>query len=121
MVPKCLKIRATKAPATTNQKIISNNIPSWRAKDCSKPAKIAKATIAFSRERTPINCESAPLRLIIKKSEIKIIERAKGLLMEKEGLSERDAFSRIQRMSMDKRRSMKEIAEILITALEGRK
>lgn len=51
----------------------------------------------------------------------KIVERAKGLLMEKEGVSERDAFSRIQRMSMDKRRPMKEIAEILITALEGKK
>jgi len=48
----------------------------------------------------------------------KVIERAKGLLMEKEGLSERDAFSRIQKLSMDRRRSMKEIAEILITALE---
>lgn len=51
----------------------------------------------------------------------KIVERAKGLLMEKEGLSERDAFSRIQRMSMDKRRPMKNIAEILIAALEGRR
>ncbi len=49
----------------------------------------------------------------------KVIERAKGLLMEKEGLSERDAFSRIQKLSMDKRRPMKEIAEILIAALEG--
>ncbi|MEK7841852.1 MAG: response regulator [Deltaproteobacteria bacterium] len=49
----------------------------------------------------------------------KIIERAKGFLMEKEGLSERDAFSRIQKLSMDKRRPMKEIAEILIAALEG--
>ena len=48
----------------------------------------------------------------------KVIGRAKGLLMEKEGLSERDAFSRIQKLSMDRRRSMKEIAEILITALE---
>lgn len=51
----------------------------------------------------------------------KIIERAKGLLMEKEGLSERDAFSRIQKLSMDKRRPMKEIAEILIAALERRR
>ncbi|MEK7828600.1 MAG: response regulator [Deltaproteobacteria bacterium] len=49
----------------------------------------------------------------------KIIEKARGLLMEKEGLSERDAFSRIQKLSMDKRRPMKEIAEILIAALEG--
>lgn len=51
----------------------------------------------------------------------KIIEKAKGLLMEKERLSEKDAFSRIQKVSMDQRRSMKEIAEILITALEQKK
>ncbi|MBI5326743.1 MAG: response regulator [Deltaproteobacteria bacterium] len=51
----------------------------------------------------------------------KIIEKSKGLLMEKEGLSEREAFSRIQKLSMDKRMSMREIAEILITALEGRR
>lgn len=51
----------------------------------------------------------------------KVIERAKGLLMEKEGINEREAFSRIQRMSMDMRRPMKDVAEKLITALEGRK
>lgn len=51
----------------------------------------------------------------------KVIEKAKGLLMEKEGLTEKEAFSRIQKISMDRRRPMKEIAEILITALEGSK
>ena len=51
----------------------------------------------------------------------KLIERAKGLLMEKEGLTEREAFSRIQRISMDKRKPMKEVAEVLILALEGKK
>ena len=51
----------------------------------------------------------------------KVVEKAKGLLMEKEGLTEKEAFSRIQKISMDRRRPMKEIAEILITALEGKK
>ncbi|MBI5875943.1 MAG: response regulator [Deltaproteobacteria bacterium] len=51
----------------------------------------------------------------------KLVEKAKGLLMKKEGLTEKEAFSRIQKISMDRRRPMKEIAEILITALEGRK
>ncbi|MBI5286039.1 MAG: ANTAR domain-containing protein, partial [Deltaproteobacteria bacterium] len=51
----------------------------------------------------------------------KVIEKARGLLMEKEGLSEREAFSRIQRISMDKRTPMKEVAEALIMALEGTK
>lgn len=51
----------------------------------------------------------------------KLVEKAKGLLMEKEGLTEKEAFSRIQKISMDRRKPMKEIAEILITALEGKK
>ncbi len=47
----------------------------------------------------------------------KIIEKAKGLLIEKEGLTEREAFGRIRKISMDKRKSMKEIAEVIISAM----
>ncbi len=50
----------------------------------------------------------------------KIIEKAKGLLMEKEGLNENEAFVRIRKMSMDRRKDMKEIALTLIAALEGK-
>ena len=50
----------------------------------------------------------------------KITEKAKGLLMEKEGLSEFEAFSRIQKISMDKRKSMREIAEVIILALDSK-
>lgn len=46
----------------------------------------------------------------------KIIERAKGILMETHGLRESDAFHRIRRTSMDARRSMKEIAEAILLA-----
>jgi AmiR/NasT family two-component response regulator len=48
----------------------------------------------------------------------KVVERAKGLLMEKHGLTERDAFQRIQKLSMDRRRTMKEIAEAVLLAEE---
>lgn len=48
----------------------------------------------------------------------KLIEKAKGLLMEKEKLTEDQAFSRLRRISMDKRKSMSEIAEVIILALE---
>lgn len=51
----------------------------------------------------------------------KVVEKAKGFLMEKEGLTEKEAFSKIQKISMDRRRPIKEIAEILIMALEGKK
>jgi two-component system, response regulator PdtaR len=44
----------------------------------------------------------------------KVVERAKGLLMEREGLSEQDAFSRLQRASQVSGRPMKVVADALI-------
>jgi AmiR/NasT family two-component response regulator len=44
----------------------------------------------------------------------KIIEQAKGLLMKREGLTEAEAFSLIQRRSMDTRKPMAEIAQAVI-------
>lgn len=46
----------------------------------------------------------------------KLVDRAKGLLMDTQGLTEAEAFRRIQKMSMDTRRPMKEIAEAIILA-----
>ncbi|MBI4396250.1 MAG: GAF domain-containing protein [Elusimicrobia bacterium] len=48
----------------------------------------------------------------------KQVERAKGLLMRKRGLSEPDAFREMQKQSMDRRKSMKEIAEAILLAEE---
>lgn len=48
----------------------------------------------------------------------KVIEKAKGLLMEREGLSENDSFARIRKISMDKRKTMAEVAEVIIMAFD---
>jgi response regulator NasT len=44
----------------------------------------------------------------------KLVERAKGVLMETHGLSEGEAFHRMRKTSMDTRKSMKEVAEAII-------
>ncbi|GAB2897234.1 ANTAR domain-containing response regulator [Neomicrococcus lactis] len=44
----------------------------------------------------------------------KIVERAKGLLTEKMGLTEPEAFRWIQKTSMDRRLSMREVAETIV-------
>lgn len=44
----------------------------------------------------------------------KAVERAKWILMEREGLSEKDAYDRLRKKSMDNRMSMKSIAEAII-------
>ncbi len=48
----------------------------------------------------------------------KVIERAKGILMRQQGLSEESAFRLIQRQAMDRRKSMKEVAEAVILSEE---
>ena len=46
----------------------------------------------------------------------KLVERAKGVLMASSGLSEADAFRKIQKLSMNTRKSMREIAEAVLLA-----
>lgn len=48
----------------------------------------------------------------------KIVDRAKGVLMDTQGLKEADAFRKIQKMSMNTRKSMREIAEAILLARE---
>ena len=48
----------------------------------------------------------------------KAIERAKGLLMEKEGLSEADAFARLRKASQVSGRPLRVIAEAVIDTLD---
>lgn len=47
----------------------------------------------------------------------KLVERAKGSLMQAKGISEEEAFRLMQRQSMDTRKSMREIAEAVILAI----
>lgn len=48
----------------------------------------------------------------------KLVDRAKGILMAR-GLSEADAFKRLQRLAMDKRKPLKAIAEAVVLASEA--
>lgn len=49
----------------------------------------------------------------------KLVDRAKGILMDTQGLTESAAFRRIQKMSMNTRKSMKEIAQAIILTFEA--
>ncbi|MFC1658141.1 ANTAR domain-containing protein [Candidatus Omnitrophota bacterium] len=48
----------------------------------------------------------------------KFVERAKGILMESQGISEDEAYKKIQKQAMNTRRTMREIAEAIILANE---
>jgi signal transduction protein with GAF and PtsI domain len=51
----------------------------------------------------------------------KAVERAKGILMREQGMSEEEAFRKIQKQSMDLRKSMREISEAIILIENMRK
>ncbi|KAF0219194.1 MAG: response regulator [Geobacteraceae bacterium] len=44
----------------------------------------------------------------------KVIEKAKGVLMRTQGLSEPEAFRKMQKLAMDKRKSLRQIAEAIL-------
>jgi len=44
----------------------------------------------------------------------KLVERAKGVLMRRDGVDEAQAFARLQRQARDARKTMKEIAETIL-------
>ena len=48
----------------------------------------------------------------------KVVERAKGILMEREGLSENDAFVRLRRASQSSGRSLRVVAEAVIATFD---
>ena len=50
----------------------------------------------------------------------KLVERAKGILIDSQGMNEHEAFRKIQKMSMNTRKPMKEVAEAIILAHETR-
>jgi response regulator NasT len=48
----------------------------------------------------------------------KFVEKAKGLLMEKMGLNEEQAYNRIRKQSMDMQMSMKAVARVIINTMK---
>ncbi len=78
-----------------------------------------EVTLARFREFEQLRKQLGDLRETLEAR--KVIERAKGVLMDRYGLTEAEAFRRIQKRSMDSRKSMKEIAEAILLASEMEK
>ncbi len=74
---------------------------------------LALATSRFTEFQT-LNQEVNDLRDALETR--KLVERAKGILMRRLGLSEEDAFRRMQRRSQNENKKMSEIASAIITA-----
>lgn len=74
--------------------------------------------LAIGRFREFMTLRKANADLKRALEERKVIERAKGILMERERLTEQEAFTRIRKASMKSRKPMVEIARAFLTAEE---
>ncbi len=73
--------------------------------------------LAVSRFRELVALESEVAGLTDRLETRKVVERAKGLLMARHGLTEPEAFRWIQRNAMDRRTTMKAVAQAIIESL----
>ncbi len=94
---------------------VLNNYTSYPHKFTQEEANIL-TTVA---NQAAIVIENAELmvktKVVQEELEIrKVIEKAKGILMRDQSLSEEEAFRKIQKQSMDSRKSMREIAEAIL-------
>ncbi len=85
----------------------------WRQSDLKPAIEIALARFQEFREM-----ESQVKTLEDQLATRKMVEKAKGVLMEKYKLTEQEAFRRIQKLSMNNRKSMREVAEAILLTEE---
>jgi response regulator NasT len=79
-------------------------------------APVLDVAVARFRELAAVRKENLELRRTLETR--KLIERAKGILMLRLGLSEPEAFRRIQKTAMDTRRPMADVAQALLLTEE---
>ncbi len=77
--------------------------------------------IALSRYQQIVTLEAEVADMVERFETRKLVDRAKGLLNEKMGLSEPEAFRWIQKASMDRRLTMHDVAVAIIEQLAPKK
>jgi two-component system, response regulator PdtaR len=82
-----------------------------------KPSDLPPAIeVARSRYEQNLQLNKEVSSLEEKLETRKVIDRAKGILMDEHGLNESEAYRRIQLQSMNLRKTMKEVADAIILA-----
>ncbi len=96
--------------------VVGYLVKPFRESDLSPAIEVALARFAEFRA---LESEVGDLQEALETR--KFVERAKGILMDTQGLTEADAFRKIQKMSMNTRKPMKEVAEAIILAHDAGK
>jgi len=92
------------------------NISAYLMKPVAEDDLLPAITLALARFREfeSLRREVADLRDALEAR--KVVEKAKGILMRRLGLTEDEAFRRLQKQSQDTNRKLAEVAEAIVTA-----
>jgi len=92
------------------------NISAYLMKPVAEDDLLPAITLALARfkEFESLRREVADLRDALEAR--KVVEKAKGILMRRLGLTEDEAFRRLQKQSQDTNRKLAEVAEAVVTA-----
>lgn len=98
----------------TASRVAASGAMAYMVKPVVESVLFAAIELAVSRhaEFMGLKKENAELKDAIEAR--KVVERAKGILMQRDGISEGEAYARLRKISMDRRTSMKDVAEIVI-------
>jgi len=91
--------------------VVGYIVKPFRESDLAPAIEVAVARFAEFRA---LEKEVGDLKLALETR--KLVDRAKGILIDTQGLTEAEAFRKIQKMSMNTRKPMKEVAEAIILA-----
>ncbi len=88
----------------------------YLVKPVSRDQLLPALTVALRRftEFQSVKAEAADAKEALETR--KVVERAKGILMQRSNLSEAEAFKRMQKMSQDQSKPLKQIAEEILKA-----
>jgi two-component system, response regulator PdtaR len=95
--------------------VVGYLVKPFREQEIMPAIEIALARFQEFRE---LNKEATDLRDTLETR--KVVDRAKGILMDQQGMTEAEAFRKIQKTSMNTRKPMKDVAEAIILAQEAK-
>lgn len=100
--------------ASHRQKALGFDAIGYLVKPLDEKSFIPTVDMAIAKGDQVFNLEKNVLELSTKLENRKMIEKAKGVLMSSQGITEDEAYKQIRKLSMDKRCQMIDVAEMIV-------
>ena len=117
-VAPVLVLTSPSEAAAAIQQASDAGVLAFLSKPCQRPDLECAIPVAIARFQEIVTLENTVRALEERMEARKLVGRAKAILMERQALSEREAFHRIQAQSQVLNRPVHEIARAIITASE---